>query len=381
MTSLLSILWPLFGAWLLFCLLLSWRSLPTMPRAETRPLRKTPFLSVCVPARDEERRIVPLLSSLLDQTHPRYEVLVLDDGSTDGTAARVRSFARRSRRIRLLKGRSLPPGWKGKPWACHQISRMARGGWLLFVDADVWLERDALERTWRAAEAAGADVYSPFPREHAEGWLARLAVPTLVFLLLSFLPMPWALSPRSPLYRYLGVSGQYTLWRRRAYDAAGGHAAVADEIVEDVKMGWAAARRGLRIAYGNASDAVHCRMYGSASEVWEGFSKNIHPFLGAHPVADLAGLTALLLLFVAPFAVAFAGPGPLFIPALFAASAQWAVRLRHVMQFRLSPVSALLHPFGCLAFAVIGANSARWYLGRGHGTWKGRELRIGGRRA
>ncbi len=371
-------LWVVAGGWLALCLLLSWNALPKMPPAPAKRRRRAPLVSVCIPARNEERRIGRLLESLSRQTHDRYEVLVLDDESTDGTAERVRRFVSRTRRIRLLAGKPLPSGWVGKPWACHQLSRRARGRWVLFVDADVWLEPDALERTLLAVEG-GADVYSPVPRLHAGGWLDVLAVPTLIYLLLSLLPMPWVLDPRSPLYRYLGTNGQYTIWRRRAYDSMGGHAAVAGEIVEDVKIGWLAARRGFKIAYGNGSDTVHCRMYGSARDVGEGFSKNIYPFLGARVVAAVAGLSALFFLFVAPFAVLVAGSGPLFAQAVFLCAAQWVVRVRQALQFRLSPLSAFLHPLGCLAFFVIGLNSMRWYLFRGHGTWRGRELRIGGK--
>lgn len=375
MTTLLSLLWILVGSWLLFCLLLSWRSLPPMPLAWDGPKGKRPLLSVSIPARNEERRIGRLLESLLHQTYPRYEVLVLDDQSSDGTADLVRRFSRRSSRIRLLEGKTLPPGWVGKPWACHQLSRRARGEWILFMDADVWVEKETLERTMAAVVSARADVFSPIPREHTGAWLDTLTVPTLIFLLVSFLPMSWALDPRSRLYRYLGTNGQFTIWKRRAYDSIGGHRSVAGEIVEDVKMGWAAARKGLRIAYGNGSDTVHCRMYERASDVWEGFSKNIHPFLGASPVAGAMGLAVLLLL-VAPFAVLALGPGPLFGAALFTALAQWTVRFRHAMKFKLSLLSAVLHPFGCLAFGIIGLNSIRWYLWRGHGQWRGRDLKV-----
>src|SRR5690348_14488079 len=109
-----------------------------LPRVEPAP-RKWPLVSVLVPARNEEKRIRPCLESLLKQDYPRYELLVLDDQSTDGTLKLLKSYAKRSGgRLKLFQGKPLPKGWVGKPWACHELSKKAKGDWLFFTDADTW---------------------------------------------------------------------------------------------------------------------------------------------------------------------------------------------------------------------------------------------------
>ncbi|HET9870619.1 MAG TPA: glycosyltransferase, partial [bacterium] len=175
-----------------------------------------------IPARNEEKRLSPCLESLLAQDYPAFEVRVLDDRSTDGTWKLAQGFARKHKRLRVLRGRELPAGWLGKPWACFQLAGAARGEWLFFTDADTWHAPDMLKRTVQMAEARKADVLTLLTRQVTRSWMEALVIPVMAFHLLSFFPAKWSLRPRSRLNAFAGVSGQFVFIRKQAYRAFGG---------------------------------------------------------------------------------------------------------------------------------------------------------------
>jgi chlorobactene glucosyltransferase len=372
--ALLAAYWWLLAAFLVYC---AWDNTwffqkpePADPRR-----RKWPSVSVLIPARNEEFRIGPCLEGLLAQDYPRYEVLVLDDGSTDRTFNVVQAYAADNSRLRVLRGKRLPEGWVGKPWACHQLSRKAGGEWLFFTDADTWHLPDMLKRTVQAAETRGADVLTLFTRQVTRTWMEALVVPVMAFHLLAFLPARWSLRRHSFFNRFAGVSGQFVFARGKAYRGWGGHASVKNEIVEDLNLGRQAVERGYRLVYGDGSDFSFCRMYRGAREVWEGFSKNFYPAVHFSPLYFLNAWGVLLLDGVLPFAAVAWGPShPLFWPGLALALACLGVRSLQALRYGFHPASVPFHPLGCLLFALIGMNSVRWFWGDG-GRWKGRTLR------
>ncbi len=364
----------LISLWLLFCAwqnILLFEKVPGVPAAR----KKWPKVSILVPARNEDKRIRPLLESLLRQDYPDYEILVLDDRSTDRTMPLLRSYARQDKRLRVFAGKELPVGWLGKPWACHQLSAKAKGDWLLFTDADTWHDPDMLKRSVHFALNRDADVLSLMNEQVTETWMEKLVVPVMVYSLVAYLPGAWALNPRSFFRKFAGVGGQFILVREKAYWATGGHGAVKNEIVEDLSLGRALVRGGFRVLLGDGSGFTHCRMYGSAREVWEGFSKNMFPAAG-FSVPRMAGVLGVLLgIGMAPYLLLFLGPdSKWFFPALTLACAQWCVRWFQAWHYKMSRVSVLFHPLGSFLFALIGLNSARWFM-TGGGRWKGRSLK------
>lgn len=369
----ISIFAYLISAWMIFC---AWENIhffKMVPMVEATR-KKWPRVSILIPARNEEKRIRPLLESLLLQDYPNYEILVLDDRSTDQTLKLLRVYSANDNRLQVIRGQELPPGWLGKPWACQQLAKKANGEWLLFTDADTRHGSDMLKRSVQFAETNQADVVSLMNEQITKSWMELLVVPVMVFSLVAYLPGYWTLRSKSFFNRFAGVGGQFILIRQKVYRALGGHSVVKNKIVEDLEIGKALVKQGYRVVLGNGSDLTSCRMYGNAKEVWEGFSKNMFPVSGFSLLRMVAVLFVLLGIGTIPFFVLLAGfSSPLFIPCLTLSLSQWVIRLAHAHCYRMLKISVIFHPLGSLLFAMIGINSVFWFWsGRGH--WKGRKL-------
>ncbi len=332
---------------------LAWRP----PRAGARPAGR---ISALVPARNEARNIDACLAALVATDVD--EIVVLDDASTDETPLRVLAWAARDPRVRLLRGSGPPSGWLGKPAACEALLRGSRGDWVLFVDADVRVEPDALRHLGRIA----ADLVSAVPRQDVECLAERLVIPLLDLTYMSWLLLPAIRWSRNPAV--IAACGQFVFARRAAIEALGGFGCVRHEVVDDIAFARAARRAGLRVDFIDGTGLARCRMYGSTREVIDGFSKNLYPGIGASPLAlgvVLALYTTTLLL---PWLALPWVPG-----AFFGVVANLLQRVVLAVRFRHRPLDILLHPFAILAFIVIALRSA-WWSWSGSATWRGRPV-------
>ena len=340
--------------WLLALLLgHTWLNARLLRTPVARPLDTR--TSVLLPLRDEAPRVEPCLRALLAQEGP-LELLVLDDGSTDGTADVVRRVVVGDRRVTVLEGAGLPPGWLGKPHACQQLADAAdpRSQVLVFVDADVVLAPGAVAATVACLQDSGLDLVSPYPRQEAPG-ATRLVQPLLQWSWLSFLPL--RLAERSPRPSLSAANGQLLAVRREAYDRAGGHAAVRGEVVEDLALLRAVKRSG---GTGGVVDGTHLattRMYDDLASLADGYAKSLH----TTPVAVPLLLVALYLL-------------PLL--GRHRRAAYLLGVLGRVVSARRTggrAVDALLHPASVAAYVTLDVRS-RVLHRRGRLTWKGRAL-------
>jgi chlorobactene glucosyltransferase len=337
-----------------------------------------PFVSVLVPARNEAGQIERCVRSLLDQDYPSYELLVLDDQSSDGTASVLMGLAEKDSRLRVLSGQPLPEGWVGKNWACHQLSLEARGDWLLFTDADTWHNAGMLRHTLAYAQASRLDFLSGMPAQVTGSWMEGLAVPMLPWVAHAIIPIP--LVRAWPAAAGTAAIGQFLLFSRRAYEVIGGHAAVPGSIVEDFALSWRAKRLGLRWDFVDASACVRTRMYTDGGQTWRGLSKGLYAAFGYNlPVFAFVWLWLLVVAWqpVAGLLLAVAGhPLPGFSLGLAAAAysldtVAWFVS---DLRFRLPLWQAFLHPLTIAIYTAIGFQSAARHLLHRPVDWKGRSI-------
>lgn len=332
-----------------------------------------PRVSILIPARDEARNIAAALDRALAQRDADVEVIVLDDGSTDATAAIVAERARADTRVRLARGAPLPPGWNGKQHACHQLAALAGHGTLLFVDADVRLAPDAAARLHGALVRGDLDLVSGFPRQIAVTLAEKILIPQIMVVLLGYLPFPMA--RRSPGEGFAAGCGQLMMVRAEAYARAGGHAAFRHLMHDGLNLPRNVRRAGGRTDIVDATPLASCRMYDNWSDIWTGFRKNATEGMarpGALPVwTALLGGGHLLPWLVLPLALLTGAQTAATLSAI-ALGAVMAARIALAVSLRQPPLSVLLHPAGVLVTLAIQWSA---FLGARRGqraVWRGR---------
>ena len=244
------------------------------------------LVSVLIPARNEAAIIAAAVRRALAQTYPRLELIILDDHSQDGTAEVALTAGGGDPRLHVLPGEPLPAGWLGKNWACQQLAQAAKGDYLLFIDADVELAAGAVAALMGEMEATRADMLTVWPTQRTVTWAERLTAPLMAFAILGYLPLP--LVHHTPWRAFAAANGQCLLFRRRAYQQVGAHAAVRGEIVEDVMLARRIKGAGLRLRMADGAGLIACRMYDGWRAVREGYGKNI--------LAGYGGRVSVLLL-------------------------------------------------------------------------------------
>lgn len=320
-----------------------------------------PRVSVVVAARNEAAQLPAALASWLAQDYDDFEVLLVDDRSTDGTAAVAAAAA--DPRLRVLRVERLPAGWLGKPHALACGARAARGELLLFTDADVVFAPTTLRRAVRALEDGRLDHLTLLPelRAPTPALRAAFAVFGLFFLLLL---RPWRGGPG------IGV-GAFNLVRRRAYEAIGGHAALRWAVVDDVALGQrlraAGARQGLLLGHG----LVHLRWYPSVAALVRGLEKNAFAILGYRWSLVALATIAAAAVWIWPFLAPFLLDGP--AAGAHAAVALGLALLVHHLAARQGLRTALLFavPVWAGLLLVILWRSAWWATWRGAVVWRG----------
>ena len=228
----------------------------------------TPEVSIILPARNEEASLADCLQSLVRQNGVTYEIIVVDDGSTD----RTREIAESFKSVRVLAAPPLPPGWTGKNNAVIAGAAAARGSWLLFTDADTVHVSGSLARALAEAREHGADMLSYSPEQMAVTFWEMAVLPVVFAELAREYPPKIVSDPESPI---AAANGQYILIRREAYEAVGGHRAIADDLLEDVALAQAVKRSGRKLRFRYAADAVRTRMYRNFRQLREGWTKNL----------------------------------------------------------------------------------------------------------
>jgi chlorobactene glucosyltransferase len=349
------------------------------------PAPVQPFISVLVPARNEALNIEACLASLLQQDYPHYEVIALDDQSTDDTGAILARLSAADPRLQVLSGTPLPPGWVGKPWACQQLARASRGDLLLFTDADTRHHPHTLRDAASAQHTEGAALLSGMPRQELGTWGERIAIPVLPFVLFALLPVP--LARRLPFESLSAAVGQFLLFTRPAYEQIGGHASVRSTSLEDLAFARLVKRQRLPWAFLNLSRRVSCRMYRSGREAFAGISKNLFAVFDRRLLPFAFAWLWLLYVFIQPLVGLGAHLAGIALPRFSPALALAAVGLSLLLwvlthhTFGLPPANALLYPLTILTSLGMAFWSAWAHLTGRSLSWKGRPLPLEERNA
>lgn len=359
-------------------LLIALSNLRALRRLDEYPLpAHCPRLSVLVPARDEEGNIGPCVRSLLNQQYPDFQVLVLDDDSSDGTWEILTRLAAEDGHLQVLKGNPLPPGWLGKHWACHQLAQAGDGELFLFTDADTRHHPLALRDGVAALLAEEADLLTAFPQQEVGSWAERLLVPIIAWSIFSFLPL--AIAHRLRLPALSATIGQFMLFRRGAYEQVGGYAAVRDHGVDDLALGRRIKAHGLRWRLVDGSRRIRCRMYHNFRQVYEGLSKNLFAAFEYRVLPFVFVWLWLGIVFWGPLVVlglkVIGVPvGPL-VPGLAITAVVTSLFLWGIThwRFRFPGYLVFFYPISILVAVTIAIRSMVLTL-TGRATWKERTL-------
>ncbi|MGE5377788.1 MAG: glycosyltransferase [Bacteroidota bacterium] len=336
-----------------------------------------PFVSILVPARNEALNIETCVRSLLAQDYPAFEVMVLDDGSTDETLSLLEGIQKENPKLDILSGTRLPGGWLGKHWACHQLSQAAAGELLLFTDADTRHEPYALRDSVSAFLENEVDLLTAFPHEQVVTWGERLTVPILGFAMFSFVPV--FLARWRPFARLSITIGQFMLFRRTAYDAIGGYEAIRSHPVDDVTLGRRILSHGFKWLLVDGTDHIHCRMYHDFDSAVSGFTKNLFAFFDHHILLYLLAWLWIGCVFLEPLIVLLLN-GLGTPPGYFPASLAWIAVLESLLlfalayrRFRIPPYLVWLYPVSIILFVTLALRSLN-FAWQGRHDWKDRSL-------
>ncbi len=333
-----------------------------MPRLHGTPPAAT-LVSILIPARNEAANIAACLDAALASTGAAVEVVVMDDGSTDQTAAIVAGYAARDGRVRLVEAPNLPPGWTGKVHACARLAEHARGTHLLFIDADVRLAPHAAAAMAAHSAAQKIAMVSGVPKQIIRSLGEGLTVPFINFLLVSYLPFGGRAAQRKP--SLAAACGQLVLVERTAYEAIGGHASIKGVLHDGIALARLFRERGHDTEIVDGTPLATCRMYENFSHAWGGFIKNAREGM-ATPVGLPIWTVLLAGGHIWPWALLPDGEAMLTILLMFA--------LRAAVTWRTGEPcwTVPLHPLTVLvALAIQWTALVRSMLGLQAG-WKGR---------
>jgi glycosyltransferase involved in cell wall biosynthesis len=343
-----------------------------MPANPTAPPRiaNNPLVSIIVPARNEEASLKTCLDSLIAQQNVPFEIIVVDDQSTDRTHEIATSFP--GNKIRTIAASPLPSGWTGKNNAVVTGAKVARGQWLLFTDADTIHLPGSLARSIDEATRRHAAMLSYSPEQIVSSFCEKAVMPVIFAELAATFRPSQVSDPNSPV---AAANGQYILITREAYDAVGGHAAIAASLLEDVALARAVKKSGRRIFFRFAADAVRTRMYRSFSQLREGWTKNL-ALLFPSPARLAVLRTMEFVLIVSSAMIAIVSASRQHATPALAASTIFIILyiflLARIHRAHFSWDANLLAIFGLPLFSYLLLRSARAHA-IGNVNWKGRK--------
>jgi chlorobactene glucosyltransferase len=344
---------------------------------EYRKLNTYPRISVLVPARNEEATIGPCVSSLLAQDYPNFQVIVINDNSTDGTAAILSKLRQGDSRLKVISGQPLPPEWLGKHWACHHLYQAADGELLLFTDADTVHTPDTLRCATAALLQERADMISIIPRHNLVSLAEKLIMPGFALGVFANIPLPARLRPGNT--KLVSSSGKLMLFRRASYEAAGGFQSIRQSVLDDLQLAERISLLGMRYRVFDGTDNVTCRMYRTWTELHQGLTKNVFPSYGYNVPLFVFTWLWINFVFWAPIVELGVHKMPEYPPVLslglaaISIIACLALLGSYYYRFKFPLYTVLLYPVSAALLAAIAFSSMFLTLS-GQATWKDRKM-------
>ena len=336
-------------------------------------------VTVLIPARNEGRNIHKVLTALRFQSYSNYEVIVLNDRSDDDTAEVVAQFFSSDFAIRLLEGEEPPDGWLGKHWACHQLSLEAKGDYLLFVDADTILDKDAIRMAVREAAAGNCDLLTMIPSRCANNFVERSLYGFIDWAICAWLPLEIA---HSSTNSYLSASyGQFMLFRKDGYFLTGGHKNIKDLAVDDFGLGRLVKSSGLRWKLMDGTSIVSALPYSNLYDTVKGISRSLSPALDYRLSLIVSISIGLMVLFYFPVLclfMSFNEGGYFDYRSILSFGSIIQLLLSHLIIFKRFSHSLTVLPFvhvSVILMIMIACHSLFSNL-FGYATWKQRNTAI-----
>ena len=328
-------------------------------------------VSAIVPARNEEATISAAVESLAAQPEIT-EIIVINDQSSDGTAGALQKLSSRYAQLRILHTTELPAGWVGKNYAASLGAAQASGDWLLFTDADGVHLPGSTARALADAAQTGAGLVSYSPEQETCTWWEKAMIPFVYTRLAhkySYAEVNHRESPAA------AASGQYLLISRDDYMRIGGHAAVAQEVLEDVALARLAKQAGVLLHFASGNGIMRVRMYRTFQTMWQGWTKNLYPLMGGTSRAtgrELFRVVPWIPLLLLPLALVHLILGVLGVTLLAGRHAAYAADLR---RNRFPASLTIYYLLGVAIYAAALLNS-EWSYARGSVSWKGRQYPV-----
>ena len=340
----------------------------------SQKLDDPPMVSVCVPARDEERGIRACLESLLKQDYPEFEVIVVNDHSTDHTGELIRELAEKDSRLIALDGEELPTGWLGKPFALHQAFQKAKGEILLFTDADPVFEPNALRTAVFTMQERKLDALTLMPKAEFGSFWERAVQPTIFGFIGSLTRFG---KVNSQDHKSAMGFGAFLMFKRSAYEAISGHEGGKADVLEDVLIAKRLKKAGFKLLVADAKRLFSIRMYYGFREIWIGWRKNMFLAMKRSVARALYYVFMVLAFVLTPYLVlgwnVVVGSDLLWIGlSLFGVSMVSAATIKTCDELGLGRINACLFPIGAVVMAAIMINSMIQVLVFSRTEWRGR---------
>ena len=361
----------------LVLLLIAISNIWIMRRARNHlPQQSFPFVSILVPARNEEKNIAQCVLSLLAQDYPSFEVIILDDESIDNTNAILQDIAKTNLKLYIIDGKPKPKDQVGKNWACTQLAEQAKGDLFLFTDADTIYKPNSLRSIVTSLIEEKADLLTGFPHQQVHSWGERLLVPFFSWAMICFNPL-W-IAYRLRLSALSSAVGQMMLFTREAYSISGGHAGVSGSVVDDLSMVRQIKRFNLRWRVVYIADVISCRMYDNSREAYSGFVKNLFAAFDYRLLPFFFVFAWLFVMFWGPiiiliFLLIGLAPSANMIDILASIGLSIIIWLLPYLVIKVPWTFALLYPVTILANIGVAIQSFRQTIA-GNLFWKDRPI-------